>query len=255
MTTATMTNPIDVVSLSDQVIHASIGVPGELGYRYLGYAVRIRPGGTSGPWYWHIDVTGLQHRTGEARNKAEARTMLATLAEQAMVPVRVQGKPRRYTPLPEDTVYVGRGTKWDNPFRFRSRNGLARTPAVEDPTAEWEYEGRCSAAGAQHDYWHPGPEGRVTRCRIRYMTRKECTDLYQLALTGRTTPAMNGAVPSKRWLGYWEDDTFRYVTVDDVRRELRGKNLACTCPLNVSCHADILLAVANSVEEEGQSGD
>lgn len=32
---------------------------------------------------------------------------------------------------------------------------------------------------------------------------------------------------------------------DDVRRELRGKNLACWCPLDKPCHADVLLEIAN----------
>jgi len=31
----------------------------------------------------------------------------------------------------------------------------------------------------------------------------------------------------------------------DVQRELRGKDLACWCPLDQPCHADILLEVAN----------
>jgi uncharacterized protein DUF4326 len=31
----------------------------------------------------------------------------------------------------------------------------------------------------------------------------------------------------------------------DVQQELRGKNLACWCPLDGPCHADVLLAVAN----------
>lgn len=33
-------------------------------------------------------------------------------------------------------------------------------------------------------------------------------------------------------------------TVDDVKRELRGKNLACWCKES-PCHADVLLEVAN----------
>lgn len=37
-------------------------------------------------------------------------------------------------------------------------------------------------------------------------------------------------------------------SVEDVRRELRGRTLACWCPLNLECHADILLAVANGYE-------
>ena len=31
-----------------------------------------------------------------------------------------------------------------------------------------------------------------------------------------------------------------------ARLELRGKNLACWCPEGVPCHADVLLAIANS---------
>src|SRR5678815_713054 len=33
-------------------------------------------------------------------------------------------------------------------------------------------------------------------------------------------------------------------TVEDVRRELRGKDLACWCKPGDSCHADVLLEVA-----------
>jgi hypothetical protein len=35
-------------------------------------------------------------------------------------------------------------------------------------------------------------------------------------------------------------------TVADVRRELVGKNLACWCPLDEPCHADLLLRLANA---------
>jgi len=34
-------------------------------------------------------------------------------------------------------------------------------------------------------------------------------------------------------------------TLAEVRRDLRGKNLACWCPLDGPCHADVLLAFAN----------
>lgn len=49
-----------------------------------------------------------------------------------------------------------------------------------------------------------------------------------------------------------EEVVFRYrasgcgpVTHGDVRRELRGKDLACWCPLDSPCHGDVLLEVAN----------
>jgi Domain of unknown function (DUF4326) len=35
------------------------------------------------------------------------------------------------------------------------------------------------------------------------------------------------------------------VTIDDIKRELRGKNLACWCKLSEVCHADMLLEIAN----------
>ena len=36
-----------------------------------------------------------------------------------------------------------------------------------------------------------------------------------------------------------------WTSVDDVRRELAGKNLACWCALDQPCHADVLLEIAN----------
>jgi hypothetical protein len=38
-------------------------------------------------------------------------------------------------------------------------------------------------------------------------------------------------------------------TVDDIRRELTGKNLACWCPLDEPCHADVLLELAAADRE------
>ncbi|MGH3661788.1 MAG: DUF4326 domain-containing protein [Micromonosporaceae bacterium] len=35
------------------------------------------------------------------------------------------------------------------------------------------------------------------------------------------------------------------VTVEDVRRELVGRDLACWCRMDQECHADVLIEVAN----------
>jgi hypothetical protein len=32
----------------------------------------------------------------------------------------------------------------------------------------------------------------------------------------------------------------------DIKKELKGKNLACFCPLDQPCHADVLIKVANA---------
>jgi hypothetical protein len=35
------------------------------------------------------------------------------------------------------------------------------------------------------------------------------------------------------------------INVTDVRRELAGLDLACWCPLDEPCHADVLIEIAN----------
>ena len=42
-----------------------------------------------------------------------------------------------------------------------------------------------------------------------------------------------------------DDDGSLPFTMAQVRAELRGKNLACWCPLDQPCHADVLLELAN----------
>jgi hypothetical protein len=37
----------------------------------------------------------------------------------------------------------------------------------------------------------------------------------------------------------------RFVTLDEMRAELAGRDLACWCPLDRSCHANVLLLLAN----------
>lgn len=65
-----------------------------------------------------------------------------------------------------------------------------------------------------------------------------------IAGTGQKLPAIEKAVSLyavdlTEWGG-----TFG-ITVEDVRRELAGKDLACWCPLDQPCHADVLLEIAN----------
>ena len=61
------------------------------------------------------------------------------------------------------------------------------------------------------------------------------------------------AVESGRAGGVWlyEEDLLSgrlHFTVEDVKREMRGKDLMCWCKLGDLCHADVLLRVANSTE-------
>jgi hypothetical protein len=36
------------------------------------------------------------------------------------------------------------------------------------------------------------------------------------------------------------------LSIEDARRELKGRDLACWCSLDGPCHADVLIEIANS---------
>jgi hypothetical protein len=46
----------------------------------------------------------------------------------------------------------------------------------------------------------------------------------------------------REWLAH---DIAGRELAERARRELRGKNLACWCALDTTCHADVLLELAN----------
>ncbi len=173
------------------------------------------------------------------------------------MPQRIQRKREKGWRMPDGAVYVGRGTKWGNPFAYRTPYALMREPAVHEPGKPAEYEGRISSDGQYHPYCLPG--GKIIPCTVRYMTLAECVEHYRMAIVGPSA-SMLAAHPSAKkhggWLTYrvyegpkrlgiW---TIRAVTAADVRRELAGKDLACWCPLGQPCHADALLELANREE-------
>lgn len=45
----------------------------------------------------------------------------------------------------------------------------------------------------------------------------------------------------ENWLRYGIHE----INMDELRRELKGKNLSCWCKIGEPCHADILLKLAN----------
>jgi hypothetical protein len=144
-------------------------------------------------------------------------------------PVRVHRRRTKGWRMPAGAVYVGRPTQWGNPFVYRTRQALARVPALDG--SPWEFEGRISADGMRHDYFHA--DGHVTRHEIRYMTRAETVELYRQVLTA-PTPQLHLYDLDRRW-----------IDAAKARLLLAGQDLACWCPLDVPCHADVLLAVAN----------
>lgn len=162
----------------------------------------------------------------------------------AALPDRIQRQRTKGWRMPEGAVYVGRPTIYGNPFHLNTPHALMRMPGAADRNAEAEYEGRISAHGARHDYFHPG--GEVTRCTVRYMTPAESVEHYRRLLTGDLTPAMRSAGHRPGLRGHNRGRGAYRVTEADVVRDLRGRDLACWCPLDQPCHADVLLSIANA---------
>ena len=90
---------------------------------------------------------------------------------------RIQRKRTKGWRMPKGAIYVGRPTKWGNPYQVDAAN----------------YRG---AVNLFRTYLHCSPRG--------------------------------------------------IELVPSIRRELRGKVLACWCPRGKPCHADVLLEVANA---------
>lgn len=104
-----------------------------------------------------------------------------------MTPQRIQRKRTKGWRMPEGAVYVGRGSKWGNPYYVG--------PGLTPQGAAWRY--------------------------------RDC-------LFGDLPWPASRPMP----------------TLDEIRSELRGKNLACWCPENQPCHGDVLLELANKENTE-----
>lgn len=122
-------------------------------------------------------------------------------------PRRVQRKRLAGWRKPEGAVYVGRGSKWGNPFR------KGRTTTVGSDSV------RIGGSAAS-------TSGSVT---VRPRTVQASVHLYRQWLEGMEL--MFG--------------TAIQASIADDLDELRGKDLMCWCPLDRPCHADVLLELAN----------
>lgn len=88
-----------------------------------------------------------------------------------MKPQRIQRKRTKGWKMPANTVYVGRLSKWGNPYK-------------------------------QDKYLNP--------------------------------------------IGAYSLNFIAIIGKEAIKRKLKGKNLACWCPLDQPCHADVLLEIANT---------
>jgi len=98
------------------------------------------------------------------------------------------------------------------------------------------------------------------------LSRRKGFDLQALSRAVNGLPAVNVSRPG-RWgnpnlvVAHGQEAAVRAFARDlaggilnfsaeDVRRELRGKNLACWCKPGAPCHADVLLEIANRGKDD-----
>jgi hypothetical protein len=107
------------------------------------------------------------------------------------MPKRIQRMRSKGWRMPENAVYVGRPTKWGNPFRVGFDGCGCRSV------------GEC--------------------IHFRCATVAEAVETF------------------RAWAERWNNPRGLLGKI----AELRGKDLACWCPLDQPCHADVLLEIAN----------
>ena len=104
-----------------------------------------------------------------------------------MKPKRIQRQRTKGWRMPPNTVYVGRPSKWGNPFVANLTMGQGGKLLNKQEVVAW------------FEKWMTSP---ILQSEFR-------------------------------------------IKIKDVKRELKGKNLACWCKTYELCHADILLEIAN----------
>ena len=117
---------------------------------------------------------------------------------QSKIMQRIQRKRTKGFKMPDNTVYVGRPTKFGNPFKLTPKGWImcySTNRNILDPWIFW------SATGG--------------------FCLSDIVELYEKWLKGEFKQSCLPMPPD--------------ISV------LKGKNLACFCPLNKPCHVDILI--------------
>lgn len=137
-----------------------------------------------------------------------------------MIPVRIQRSRQHKQESPNGLpiVYVGRGSRWGNPFRI-----------VKYDDGKW---------AIKTDGSEKCTEILINNCHAVYNTKEEAT------------------IDAIKCYNYWllpynkKNDNIgdfykSMVVIEDAILTLKGKNLSCWCKKNEKCHADLLLELAN----------
>lgn len=116
-------------------------------------------------------------------------------------PQRLQRQRSKGWRMPQGAIYVGRPTRWGNPYRVGALSAYWTGPGFSSP-------------------FRPDP--------IPRMDAEEVVAIYRNMVEINHARFGQGEV-----------------------HQLKGRDLACWCPLDQPCHADVLLELANGTGRDG----
>lgn len=153
------------------------------------------------------------------------------------VPRRIQRKRVKGWKMPLGAVYIGRPSRWGNPF------------IVGAPYMPW----LAIALGCRGD--RAGQQRAAVRLYEAWLTRTAVMPLLEGG-SGDAIEFTSGAVRSTEQhcrslaIGFatmkLPVDLPEPPTLEEVRAQLGGRSLACFCPEGEECHGDVLLRLANT---------
>lgn len=136
------------------------------------------------------------------------------------IPKRIQRKRTKGWRMPEGAVYVGRPTRFGNPFRAY----------------------KCDCCG----YWDVRDDNGVTYIVDHEYLRRPEVRADRSTWTTKEGAARQAVRLYLDELTYWVGGRMDWDSGFAASvRALRGHDLACWCSLDQPCHADVLLKIAN----------
>lgn len=144
------------------------------------------------------------------------------MTHAATAPKRIQLSRKKGWRKPEGAVIVARPSKWGNWYKVERSQTGTRDPSgrgflKDGPWIVIQIDKWGMRTGAQWGAWDDKVEATTF-----------AVELHRRAMLA-TRVSIDGLVHHEHYL-----------------RELRGKDLACWCPLGQPCHADTLLDLANA---------
>ena len=138
-------------------------------------------------------------------------------------PIRVVRSRAKGWKNPENTVYVGRGSKWGNPFKVEATpKSIGKYLLTFSET--YINDESVKKIYSENNYLFDTKEEAVERAI-------QCYGAWLLPYTHQA--------------GGMERFYLSDMNLKSIKEELAGKNLSCWCKAGDMCHADWLLQIAN----------